>query len=370
MLVGALADAGADSGAIADAVSSLGTGVSVRFERVLRRGIGALKFHVDAPEQKVHRHLSGILKMIAAANLPPVVQRNATLVFERLGQCEAAVHGVPVEKVHFHEVGAVDSITDIVGACMGFHLLNAEAIFCSPVNAGSGTVETEHGTLPVPAPATAALLIGKPVYAHGPAVELTTPTGAAVASVLARAFGPMPAMTIERIGYGAGDKDFRQQANVLRVLVGRASSAPESTSVCVMEANIDDSNPQILGYAMERLLQAGALDVSLQPLAMKKNRPGSLLKVICNPAEREMLAGIVFAETSTLGVRSYTAERIVEERRIIEVQTKYGMIRVKVAQSGNAAPEYDDCRALALAQSVPLKQVVAEAIYEYQKSIR
>lgn len=370
MLVGALADAGADADAIGAAVSTIGTGVAVRFERVLRRGISATKFHVTAPEQKAHRHLSGILKMIDAAALPSPVQQNASRIFQRLGECEAAAHGVPIEKVHFHEVGAVDSITDIVAACMGFHLLGATEIYCSPVNAGSGTVETEHGTLPVPAPATAALLRGKPVYAHGPAVELTTPTGAAVATVLAKDFGPMPAMTIDRIGYGAGDKDFHQQANVLRILVGRASGALEATSVCVIEANIDDSSPQILGYAMERLLDAGALDVTLQPLAMKKNRPGSLLRVVAKPEHREALAAIVFAETSTIGLRFYAADRMVEERRIVEVETPYGKVRVKVTGGGNAAPEYEDCRALALASAVPLKHVLSEAAYAYQKSIR
>ena len=370
MLVGALTDAGASSDAISDAVSSLGTGVSVSFERVLRRGISATKFRVSAPEQKVHRHLSGILKMIDAAGLPANVKRNASSIFQRLGECEAAVHGVPIEKVHFHEVGAVDSIADIVGACVGFDLLGAEAIHCSPINTGSGTVETEHGTLPVPAPATAALLRRKPIYARGPEVELTTPTGAAVATVLAETFGPMPAMCIDRIGYGAGDKDFRQQANVLRILVGRSSGAPEATAVCVIEANIDDSSPQVLGYAMERLLNAGALDVTLQPIEMKKGRPGSLLRIIAKPDEREMLAKVVFAETSTIGLRTYPADRIVEERRIIEVNTKYGKVRVKVAASGNIAPEYEDCRALALASQIPLKDILSEATYEYQKSIR
>jgi uncharacterized protein (DUF111 family) len=177
-------------------------------------------------------------------------------------------------------------------------------------------------------------------------------------------------MTIDRIGYGAGDMEFRQQANVLRILVGRSSSAAESTAVCVIEANIDDSSPQVLGYAMERLLDAGALDVTLQPIEMKKSRPGSLLQIICKPTDREALASIVFAETSTIGVRTYNADRIVEARRIIEIETKYGKIRVKVANSGNAAPEYEDCRALARASAVPLKLILAEAAYEYQKSIR
>jgi uncharacterized protein (TIGR00299 family) protein len=368
MLVGALADAGADPKAIAAGIESLGTGAQLTFDRVLRAGISATKFRVNAPQTSPHRHLSGILKMIDAADLPARAKQNAARVFERLGESEAAVHGVPVERVHFHEVGAVDSIADIVGACLGFELLGAEAIHCSAVNAGSGTVETQHGTLPVPAPATASLLRGKPVYARGPAVELTTPTGAAVAVTLAESFGAMPPMHIDRIGYGAGDKDFRQHANVLRILVGRSSGASEATLVSVLEANIDDLSPQILGYAMERLLEAGALDVSLQPVEMKKGRPGSLLRVIAKPEDRERLAALVFAETSTIGLRVTMAERIVEARSCIQVQTRFGPVNMKVTASGNAAPEYEDCRALARASGTPLKTILAEAAYEYQKN--
>lgn len=369
MLVGALADAGADAAAISTAIESMGTGAHVTFERVMRRGIAATKFRVAAPETKTHRHLDGILKMIDAADLPARAKDNAARVFTRLGESEAAIHGVPIERIHFHEVGAVDSIADIVGACLGFELIGVEEIYCSAVNAGSGTVETEHGTLPVPAPATASLLLGKPVYARGPAIELTTPTGAAVAATLAGSFGPMPAMRIDRIGYGAGDKDFREHANVLRVLVGRRSGASEATLVSVLEANIDDLSPQVLGYAMELLLEAGALDVSLQAIEMKKGRPGSLLRIIAHPEDRERLAAVVFAETSTLGLRVSTAERIVEARRIIQIGTKYGPVGVKVSASGNAAPEYEDCRALARSSGVPLKTILAEAAYQYRKSI-
>ena len=370
MLVGALADAGADQNAIASAIESLGVGATVGFERVTRCGISALKFRVNAPEGKTHRHLSGILKMVDAAALPARVKENVARVFTRLGESEAAVHGVPIEKVHFHEVGAVDSIADIVGACLGFDLLGAEKVYCSAVNTGSGTAQTEHGTLPVPAPATASLLRGAPVYSRGPAVELTTPTGAAVVTTLAAEFGTMPPISIDHIGYGAGYKDFKEMANVLRVLVGRSNSASEATLVTVLEANIDDLSPQVLAYAMERLMEAGALDASLQPLSMKKNRSAFLLRVIAKPEDRERLAAIIFAETSTLGLRSFVMERIVEARRLVEVTTKYGIVRVKVSDSGNIAPEYEDCRALARLRDVPLKAILAEATYEYQKSIR
>jgi len=369
MLVGALADAGADTAAISDALRSLHSGASVSFEKVNRCGIAASKFNVHVEEPQKHRHLSGILKMIAAAALPDRVKQNASAVFQRLGEAEAAVHQIPIEKEHFHEVGAVDSIADIVGACLGFELLSAEAIYCSPLNLGSGTVKADHGVMPVPAPATAALVAGKPVYSRGPAVELTTPTGAAVAVTLARDFGVMPPMKIASIGYGAGGHDFPDQANVLRVLVGEATGATEATTVYVIEANIDDSSPQVLGYAVERLLEAGALDATLEPLEMKKGRPGALLRVIALPEQRTDLAEIIFHETSTLGVRTYTAERLVKARRWVEVETPHGKVRMKVAEN-SFAPEYEDCRALARATGAPLKDIIAEANFAYLKNHR
>jgi uncharacterized protein (TIGR00299 family) protein len=365
MLVGALADAGADQNAIIAALDSLGTGAQVSFERVKRRDVGATKFRVTVTETAKHRHLSGILKMIEAAELPDRVKQNVTAVFQRLAKCEAGVHQTSIEKVHFHEVGAADSIADITGACLALDLLGVEKVFCSPVNVGSGTVNTEHGVLPVPAPATAALLRDKPIYARGPAMELTTPTGAAVAVTLSESFGTMPAMRISKIGYGAGDRDFREHANVLRVLIGKTSSAAEATTVSVIEANIDDASPQVLGYALERLLDAGALDATLEPIGMKKGRPGSLLRVIGSLERQEELAGIVFAETSTLGMRIYQAERRVQERRWVETETPHGKIRMKVAGDGSYAPEYEDCRSIARATGVPLKHVIAAANHAY-----
>jgi len=369
MLVGALADAGADSAAIVDGLRSLHSGASVSFDRVKRCGIAASKFHVRVDEPQKHRHLSAILQMIEGASLPTRVKQNASAVFQRLGEAEAGVHQVPIEKVHFHEVGAVDSIADIVGACLGFDLLGAEAIYSSPLNVGSGTVKADHGILPVPAPATAALLAGKPVYARGPAVELTTPTGAAIAVTLAQDFGVMPPMKIAAIGYGAGDHDFKEQANVLRVLVGETTGAAEATTVSVIEANIDDSSPQVLAYAVETLLEAGALDATLQPIEMKKGRPGTLLRVIATPELRTTLAGIIFRETTTLGVRTYTAERLVQARRWVEVETTHGRVRVKVSES-SFVPEYEDCRTLARATGVALKDIIAEANFAYQKNHR
>ena len=370
MTVGALIDAGADHGALVNILESLGTEAKFQVEKVSRRGMAASKFHVKAGEANGHRHLKDILELIDKSAAPGGVKQNAAAVFQRLGEAEAKVHGIPLAKVHFHEVGAVDSICDIVGACAGFHLLGVDAIYSSPLNVGSGTVNTEHGVLPVPAPATAELLTGKPIYSRGPALELTTPTGAAIAATLAKDFGPLPPMRISSTGYGAGDKDFPDHANVLRVLIGESTDARESTTVAVLEANIDDSSPQVLGYAMERLLEAGALDVTLEYVLMKKNRPGTLVRVIAKPEDRETLAQLMFAETSTLGLRIYSAERRVQARRILEVETPHGQVRIKISTDGSFAPEYDDCRKLAIASSIPLKQILAAANLAYLKNIR
>ena len=368
MTVGALVDAGTPAETLLDALRSLETGARYEVEKTARRGIAASKFRVhlgDAPRKA--RHLSHILKLIDAAPLSAPTKSNASKVFTRLGEAEAKVHGVSIEKVHFHEVGAADSIADIVGACIALDLLGIEEVHVSAINVGSGTVQTEHGVLPVPAPATAALLAGRPVYARGPEIELTTPTGAAIASALGSGFGVLPPMRISSIGYGAGDRDFPQHANVLRVLIGEKAAASEAALVSVIEANIDDSSPQVLGYALERLMEAGALDVSLSPLQMKKNRPGALLRVIARPEDKENLAQVVFAETSTLGLRIYSAERRVEERSVVEVETPWGKVRGKVAGEGVFTPEYEDCRALAKGASVPLRQVLAAASEAYLK---
>jgi pyridinium-3,5-bisthiocarboxylic acid mononucleotide nickel chelatase len=370
MLVGALADAGANPDAIAAAVHSLDSGASVSFEKVKRCGIAATKYHVSAGEQKAHRHLPHIEKMIEKADLSARARHDAIAVFRKLGEAEAQVHGVPIEKVHFHEVGAADSIADIVGACVAFDLLDIATINCSAINVGSGTVNTEHGILPVPAPATALLLKGFPVYSRGPAMELATPTGVAMAVTLARSFGVLPPMKIARTGYGAGSRDFPENANVLRVIVGEATTVDEALTVSVIEANIDDLNPQILAYATERLMEFGALDVTLQPIFMKKGRPGSLLRVIARTQDREAIAQLIFSETSTFGLRLYTAERRVQARRFTEVETQYGKVRVKISNEGFYAPEYEDCRKLAKASGVALKHIIAEANFAYLNKLR
>jgi uncharacterized protein (TIGR00299 family) protein len=368
MTVGALIDAGASADAVIDALASLGARVSV--EKTRRGGVTASKFRVEKESGAGHRHLPKILEMIAGSRISERAKRDAAAVFTKLGEAEARVHGTAIEKVHFHEVGAMDSIADIVGACVALDLLGVEELRCSAINVGSGTVKTEHGVLPVPAPATAVLLEGKPVYARGPEVELTTPTGAAIVATLAAGFGAMAAMRIGSIGYGAGDRDFAERPNVLRAMVGESAMAPEAMLVSVIEANIDDANPQVLGYAIERLMEAGALDASLAPIQMKKNRPGSLLRVIARPEDQETLAQLIFAETSTLGLRIHSAERRVEERSVIRVDTEFGKIRVKVSRHGMFAPEYEDCRAIAARTGTPLLKVIAAANLAYLKQTR
>ena len=364
MTVAALIDAGADFNALAAGLDSLSTGARFSIEKTKRQGIAATKFDIAFEDQKKHRHLPHIVKMIEAADLPAPVKQNAIKVFETLGAAEAQVHGTTIEKVHFHEVGAIDSICDIVGACLGLHLLGVESVYASAVNTGSGTIEADHGVMPVPTPATALLLKGIPAYARGPETELTTPTGAALLAALSRGFGPMPAMAIERSGFGAGAKDFPVMANVVRVLIGEATSASEATLISVIEANIDDSTPEILGYAVERLLAAGALDVTLEPVFMKKQRPATRLSVLALPQDQERLAALLFSETSTLGLRIHHAERRVQPRQHVEVQTPFGPVRMKVTPTG-AAPEFEDCRALAQVSGQPLKQIYAAALAAY-----
>lgn len=366
MTVGALIDAGADAGALFAALDSLGTGARFRAERVKKKGIMGTQFHVEHEDQKKHRHLPHIVKMIEASALNDRAKQRATRIFEALGEAEARVHGTTLEKVHFHEVGAVDSICDIAGAACAMDMLGIEGVYVSPINTGSGTVEADHGVMPVPTPATALLLAGKPIYARGPETELTTPTGAAIAAALGLGFGPLPAMRIEATGFGAGTKDFPTHANLLRVLIGTLTGAPEATAIRVLEANVDDCTPEVLGYAMERLFAAGALDVTLQPVYMKKQRPATQVQVLARPEDQEALAAVLLRETSTLGLRIIDAERRVASRQMAEVETPFGRVRMKVSPTG-AAPEFEDCRQLAEASGQPLKEILAAATAAYWK---
>jgi pyridinium-3,5-bisthiocarboxylic acid mononucleotide nickel chelatase len=370
MLLGALVDAGLDANALRAEFAKLGLeGVELQFEKTLRSHISGTNLTVSVAHDHSHRSLSKIEQIISASGLRDGVKERAIRIFRRLGAVEAAIHNVPVEKVHFHEVGAWDSIADIVGACIGFDLLGIEKIYCSPLNLGSGTVKAAHGIMPVPAPATAALVAEIPTYSEGPEMELTTPTGAAIATTLAERFGPMPAMRIAASGYGAGDKDFPGRPNLLRVLIGETTAAVEATEVYVIEANVDDMNPQVAGYVRERLLDAGALDATFTPVFMKKDRPGFTVSVLAKAEDRERLGELLFEETTTLGLRMYRAERRVLERRWETVDTPYGKVRIKIASENgrvrNFAPEYEDCRQLALERKVPLKNVMQQASHAF-----
>lgn len=376
MVLGALLGAGCELEQIEAHLRRLPlTDWTIKRENVKRNGLAATKALVEYGASKHHRSLGHILKLIAEASLPTRIAERASAIFRRLGEAEARVHGIPVERVHFHEVGAVDAILDIVGAATGLELLGIDEIVCSALNVGGGRVKTEHGILPVPAPATAELLRGAPTYSSGLEHELVTPTGAAIVVALTSGFGPQPAMTVEAIGQGAGAADFAGQANILRIFVGEAAerSAGESLrdAVVVLEANLDDMSPQIYGYFADRALAAGALDVFSTPVYMKKNRPGQLVTVLCDSASEAALAELLFRETTTLGIRRTTATRQTLRRESVSVATSYGAIRVKVARMNgrvlNVAPEYDDCRTAASEKGVPLKRVLAEASYQFQK---
>ena len=377
MVLGALVDAGLDLRQLEAELRKLPlAGWSISAERVKRKAIAATKVHVEAGHSHHHRHLSDILKMIGAASLSPRAAENARKIFQRLGEAEAKVHNIPIEKVHFHEVGAVDSIIDIVGSAIGFDLLGITEFSCSSLDVGSGRVQTEHGVLPVPAPATAELLHGAPTFSSGIEKELVTPTGAAIATTLSSSYGKIPPMHLSAVGYGAGSADLAAQANVLRILIGEsitqeaAVGSPDAL-VSVIETNLDDMSPQIYGYFVERALAAGALDVFSTPVQMKKNRPGQLVTILCEVSTRSRLIDLIFHETTTIGVRTYEVRRQTLNRETVPVETPLGSIRMKISRLNgsilNAAPEYEDCQRIAVQKNVPLKQVLSTANFHFQK---
>ena len=374
MLLGALVDAGLDIEELRSVIGKLGIeGLALDAAPVKRGGLAATKVRVATARDHSHRSLSKIERIIGESELDDGIKGDSLRVFQRLGEVEALAHAIPIEKVHFHEVGALDSIADIVGSCAGLRALGVDRVECSAINLGSGSVQAAHGTLPVPAPATARLVEGVPTYSDGPAVELTTPTGAALAVTLSSAFGPPPAMRIAKSGYGAGTRDFPGRANLLRVLVGDAEETrPAPGEVWVLEATIDDMTPEMAGYALERLLEAGALDVTLTPVYMKKNRPGFNLTVLAAPPDRIALGELMLSETSTIGIRESLARRRTLDRTWKRVRTRYGTVRVKTAGAAgsrsNFAPEYEDCRRLAREHGVPFKRVWEQANLEYLRS--
>jgi pyridinium-3,5-bisthiocarboxylic acid mononucleotide nickel chelatase len=386
MALGALLDAGLPFDALREALGSLALGdVEVRADRVLRTGVSATKFSVrENPSNQSnhpHRHLPKIFTMIDESALSAAGRDRAKAMFQRLGEAEAAIHQMPIEKVHLHEVGALDSIIDIVGIVFAMDWVGADRIVCSPLNVGGGTVHAAHGVFPVPAPATVTLLGNAPIYSGAVQKELVTPTGALIATTYASSFGPIPPMTIARVGYGAGDRDDPVTPNVLRVLIGEAAglsshgrdvaqgSGPACDRVTVIECEIDDMNPQIFGVVMDRLYAAGALEVFYVPVQMKKNRPGTLMTVVVAPEKRTAMTDIIFHETTTIGLRYADVDRECLEREVVQVATPLGAVRVKVSRRNGrvmtATPEFDDCATLAAEHGLPVKDVQAMAANAY-----
>jgi uncharacterized protein (TIGR00299 family) protein len=389
MTLGAFLDAGLPLEDLERALGSLAvSGYEIGAERVSRAGVGATKFvvhehahahtHAHAHDEPgtghhhEHRSLADIRTLIDRSELSPAGKGRAKAMFERLAAAEAEIHQMPIEQVHLHEVGALDSIIDIVGSVFALEWAGADRVVCSPLNVGGGTVQSAHGLFPVPAPATVKLLSGAPVYAGAIQKELVTPTGALIATSYAESFGPVPAMNIDRVGYGAGERDTPGTPNVLRILIGQAADQPGTERVTVVECEIDDMNPQIFGPVMDRLYAAGALEVFYVPVQMKKNRPGTLLTVVVAPSGYGKVADVLFRETTTIGVRRYDVERECLAREIVTVETPVGAVRFKIARRDarimNAAPEFEDCLQIASARGLSVKEVQALAIAAYTRS--
>jgi len=422
MFLGALVDAGVPAALLEETVTALEVGARIEISRVDRSGISAVKVDVyvhgekDAPRKQhehhdhehehehghghehqpvellehnyatasrvgapaPHRHEHGrglkeIRGIIGRAKISENAKSKAIAIFQALGEAEAKIHNQNIETIHFHEVGAVDAMVDIVCAAVGAEVLGVDEIICSPLNVGGGTVKCAHGTFPVPAPATVELLKDAPVYSSGIEAELVTPTGAAIVKTLCKRFAAFPAMKVEKTGYGAGTRDFPGHANVVRLTVGEAdiefAAKISQETITVLEANLDDLNPQVFGYVMDRLLDEGALDAFGVPVQMKKNRPGTLLTVLCRPEDASKLTHLLFTETTTLGVRRREENRQALARQWVTVDTRWGKVRMKVASMNgtitNYAPEYEDCRRIAVENRVPLKAVMQEAIQRY-----
>src|SRR2546425_7338235 len=374
MILGALVGAGVEPAALIEQLELLGVdGWQIDFEKVDRSGISATYAKVKTAHEHAHRHLGDVLKIIYDSRLSDRVKDRAARIFSRLAEAEAHVHNEPIEKIHFHEVGALDAIIDVCGAAIGFELLGIEKFISSPLRVGAGMIEMAHGRFPIPPPAVAELLKGKPIYAGDIEGEFVTPTGAAIISTVCEEFGPMPSMRIDASGYGAGARDPQKFPNVLRVFVGETESTAAADEILLMiETNIDDMSPQLFGYVMDRAFEMGALDCYLTQTQMKKNRPGLLLSILCRPDERETFLQMIFAETTTIGARSYEVTRRALARETVRVETQFGPIDVKVAylNDGNSAvkvmPEFEQCRTAAKKAAVPLREVQDAACAAYR----
>lgn len=374
MILGALIDAGVDSRALIDQLQLLGVaGWKIDFEKVDRSGISSTYAHVETAHEHAHRHLSDILKIIYQSQLNQSVKDRAALIFSRLAEAESRVHNQPVEKIHFHEVGALDAILDVCGAAIGFDLLGVDEFISSPLRVGFGMAQMAHGRFPIPPPAVAELLKNRPVYAGEFEGEFVTPTGAAIITSVCDRFENLPAMKVVATGYGAGTRNPKGFPNAIRVLVGETDAlAAADETLLMIETNIDDMSPQLFGYVIDRALELGALDCYLTQTQMKKNRPGTLLSILCRPHDREKFLQLLFTETTTIGARSYGVQRRALARETVAVQTQFGSIDVKVVHTNGAVkamPEFEQCRAAAAAAKVPLREVQDAAQRAYLSTI-
>ncbi len=383
MILGSLVALGVDRNVLLTELKKLPIGeFSVEISTAERSGISATHVWVNAADETKHRHLHHIEAIIDGSDLKDSVKETSKAIFRLLAKAEAKVHGIDVQKVHFHEVGAVDAIVDVVGACIGFDMLGVERFVCSKIHVGSGFVTMEHGKYPVPPPAVAELLVGVPSYSTEVTGELLTPTGAAIITTLCREYGPMPEMVVEQSGYGAGTREYDGFPNVLRMIVGEseektlaATTAAGGVDIVtenlvLLETNIDDMPAQIVGFVLERTLALGALDCWVTPIQMKKNRPGALLSVLCSEEIRPAIAELIFSETTTLGIRSTIVERSSLPREVSVVDTSYGRIEVKIASFNgtvvNVMPEYEQVRTAALEYGVPFRKVHAETVATFK----
>ncbi len=366
MILGSLIDAGLPPQRLREELKKLRIPtIQLKVKKVLKRGISATQVIVEGRnEKRSHRNLKELLRIIERSGLETEVKEKSKEIFERIASVESKIHQTPMDEIHFHEVGGLDSIVDIVGSVWGIRQLGIEKLYVSKVNVGGGFVKCEHGILPVPAPATLSLMEGKPIYSSGVERELLTPTGSALLTMLASEFGSMPLIHVEQIGYGAGRDDL-PHPNVLRLIIGTSGITSGKERVVVIETNIDDMNPQFYDYLIEKLLAMEVLDVFITPILMKKNRPGHLLTIICSSEKLPSVTGFLLRETTTLGLRWHEEERAKTDREILIKETKYGKIRFKLARwegrAVNLSPEYEDCKRLALGKGIPLKEVFEEA---------
>jgi uncharacterized protein (TIGR00299 family) protein len=373
MIIGAFLDAGFSFSILEKELAKLSiSGYNISHEKCAKNHISASKFSVNVTDDQTHRHLSDIIEIINKSELNDIVKDNAISIFKLIGTAEACIHNTDIESIHFHEIGAIDSIIDICGAAICFHELGISRIISSPINTGSGTVNTSHGILPVPAPATAEILKGIPIYSNNIAGELTTPTGAAIIKHYCQKFSSLPDLKIESIGYGAGTKDF-PIPNVLRIFIGDCTEPDmiaADDEVIELETSVDDMNPEYFSYLFDSLTEEGALDISVIPAVMKKNRSGHIIKILVHKDKSDRISEILFRETTTSGIRINTVKRKTLERFFVTVKTKYGEIRVKVHNLNNmpvtVSPEYEDCKRAAQEHKVSLKSVYNEAMFEAQ----